>query len=208
MDQHLWLEWVRSLRAISQTGLHYSHDPFDSERYQQVRDVASQILQNHSNLSQQETVVLDASDLGYATPKVDVRGAVFAGDRILLVRETADAGRWTLPGGWADPNETPGAAVVREIEEESGFKTRASKLIGVYDREKQRLVPSYPFHIYKHFFLCSMVGGCARASVETSEVAFFPEEGLPELSISRVSEFLIHRCFAHHRQFELPTEFD
>ena len=208
MAQELWPEWVRALRAISQTGLHFSRDPFDTERYQQVREVASQMLQCHSNLSREQIVTLDASDLGYATPKVDVRGAIIREGGILMVREIADQGRWTLPGGWADPNETPSEAVVREVYEESGYRTRAIKLVGVYDRAKQGLVPPYPFHIYKHFFLCEIVGGSPRKSVETSEIGFFPEDGLPELSVARISASLIRRCFAHQRQGELPTDFD
>ena len=208
MTRELWQEWVRSLRAISQTGLHFSRDPFDTERYEQVREVASQMLQRHSNLSRDEIVTLDASDLGYATPKVDVRGAIIQAGGILMVREISDGGRWTLPGGWADPNETPSEAVVREIYEESGYRTRALKLVGVYDRDKQGLVPPYPFHIYKHFFLCEILGGAPRESVETSQIEFFPENSLPELSVSRVSAALIGRCFAHQRQRELATDFD
>jgi ADP-ribose pyrophosphatase YjhB (NUDIX family) len=208
MAEHLWLEWVKSLRAISQTGLHFSRDPFDTERYQQVREIASRILEQQSNLSRQQIVELDASDLGYATPKVDVRGAVFQDGRILLVREISDHGRWTLPGGWADPNETPSEAVAREVREESGYLTRVRKLVGLYDRDRQGLVPPYPYHIYKHFFLCEIVGGAAMGSVETSEVAFFAEDELPELSVARVSAHLIRRCFAHHRQPELATDFD
>jgi ADP-ribose pyrophosphatase YjhB (NUDIX family) len=208
MAEHLWLEWVKSLRAISQTGLHFSRDPFDTERYQQVREIAGRILEQQSNLSRQQIVELDASDLGYATPKVDVRGAVFQDGRILLVREISDHGRWTLPGGWADPNETPSEAVAREVREESGYLTRVRKLVGLYDRDRQGLVPPYPFHIYKHFFLCEIVGGAAMGSVETSEVAFFAEDELPELSVARVSAHLIRRCFAHHRQPELATDFD
>ena len=208
MTQDPWPEWVRSLRAISQTGLHFSRDPFDTERYQQVREVASRMLQRHSNLSREEVVVMDASDLGYATPKVDVRGAIIRDGRILMVREVSDHGRWTLPGGWADPNETPSEAVVREIYEESGYRTRALKLVGVYDRHKQGMLPPYPFHIYKHFFLCEIMGGAPRESVETSEIGFFAEQDLPELSVARVSPALIGRCFAHQRQPELATDFD
>lgn len=208
MNGHQWIEWVRELRAISQTGLHFARDPFDAERYRQVREVAAQILGQHSNLTRQEIVALDASDLGYATPRVDVRGALFRDGRILLVSETADGGRWTLPGGWADPNETPSQAVEREVVEESGFTVRAVKLMGVYDRAKHGLLPPYPFHIYKHFFLCEITGGEARESLETGGARFFAEDELPELSAGRVSAWLIGRCFEHGRHPELATDFD
>lgn len=208
MNERLWLRWVKSLRAISQTGLHFSRDPFDTERYEQVRGIAAEILAQHSNLSRQEIVTLDAAETGYATPKVDVRGAAFRDGRILMVSETGDGGRWTLPGGWADPNETPAEAVAREVFEESGFQVAVRKLAGVYDREKQGLVPPYPFHIYKHFFICEIIGGAARESVETGGARFFGLDELPELSVARVSAYLIGRCFEHWRHPDWPADFD
>lgn len=208
MTETPWMPWVRSLRAISQNGLHFARDPFDTERYQQVREVAREILERHTSLTREDILRMDAADQGYATPKVDVRGAVFQDDRILMVSESADGGRWTLPGGWADPNETPGTAVVREIQEESGFQTRVLKLVGVYDRDRQGLTPPYPFHIFKLFFICEITGGSAQTSVETGDVRFFAEDQWPELSVGRVSPWLLRRCFEHHRHPEWPADFD
>ena len=113
---------------------------------------------------------LFAQQVGHATPKVDVRGAVFRDERLLLVRETTD-GRWSLPGGWADVGESPAEAVVREIREESGFETQVCKLVALYDRNKHGHPPML-FHAYKAFFLCDLVGGRAATSHETSAVAF------------------------------------
>jgi ADP-ribose pyrophosphatase YjhB (NUDIX family) len=202
-----WLDWVKELRAIAQTGLHYANNPFDTERFQAVRAIASQMLEQGSSLGRAEILQLDAAEFGYATPKVDVRGACFRDGRILLVQEVADHGRWTLPGGWADPNETPATAAVREIEEESGFQARVSKLIGAFDRDRMGCVPPFPFHVYKLVFLCDLVGGAARESMETSGVAFFAEDDLPELSPGRVTAGLLRTCFAHHRQPALASEF-
>ena len=78
---------------------------------------------------------LFACDAGYATPKVDVRGVVFQDGKILLVQERSD-GMWTLPGGWADVGDSPADAVVREIREESGYETRATKLLALLDRNR------------------------------------------------------------------------
>jgi len=202
-----WLDWVKELRAIAQTGLHYATNPFDTERFQAVREVASQMLERGSSLDRAAILRLDAAEFGYATPKVDVRGACFRDGRILLVQEVSDHGRWTLPGGWADTNETPATAAEREIEEESGFQARASKLIGAFDRDRMGCVPPFPFHVYKLVFLCDLVGGAARASVETSRVEFFAEADLPELSPGRITAGLLHTCFAHHRQPDRPSEF-
>ena len=202
-----WLDWVKELRAIAQTGLHFATNPFDAERFRAVRAIASQMLEHGSSLDRAEILQLDAAEFGYATPKVDVRGACFRDGRILLVQEVADQGRWTLPGGWADTNETPATAAAREIEEESGFQARVGKLIGAFDRDRLGCVPPFPFHVYKLVFLCDLVGGSARESVETSQVAFFAEDELPELSPGRVTAGLLHICFAHHRQPARPTEF-
>ena len=151
-----------------------------------------------------------AAETGYATPKLDVRGAVFdTRDRILLVRETVDAGRWTLPGGWADVNQTPAQCVVREVAEESGYAARVVKLAAVWDRATQRHTPPSVLSIVKLFFLCRLEGGAARTSLETSEVGWFGEDSIPsDLSLGRTLPHQITRMFVHWRQPELATDFE
>jgi len=147
-----------------------------------------------------------AMEKGYATPKVNVRAAVFQGERILLVRELSD-GLWTLPGGWADVGDSPSVAAVREVKEESGFDVQAIKLIAVYDRDLHGH-PAIPYHTYKLFFLCDLLGGSAATSGETDAVDFFEEHSLPPLSTTRVVEKQIHLMFDHHRNRHLSTVFD
>src|SRR5258708_33905622 len=89
---------------------------------------------------------------GYATPKVDVRGAAFVDGRVLLVREISD-GKWTLPGGWADVNQTAGECVVREIAEESGFEARVLKLAAGYDYQRSNRPARRIDSIYKMYFI-------------------------------------------------------
>ena len=204
----VWMSWVRALQAISQTGLHYAQDRFDIQRYREIGKIAADMLAQHSNLSSEEILQFCAAEFGYATPKVDVRGVVFRDDKILLVREIMDHGRWTLPGGWADPNETPSQAVEREVREESGYETRVRRLLAVYDREKQGHRPSFPFHVYKLFFLLDLIGGTATPNEEASEIGFFGQDELPELSVSRVTAEQIHRFFKLRLQPDAPTEFD
>lgn len=201
-----WLEWTQRLQAIAQTGLTYAADPYDIERYEQIRALAAEIAAGHSDAEFEQISGLFAAQSGYATPKVDVRGAVFRDDMILLVKERSDGG-WTLPGGWADVNDSPADAVTREIIEESGYQTRAVKLLAVYDRNKHGH-PPYPFHAYKLFFLCELLGGVATTSSETAAVEFFREDALPELSLTRVMPAQIARLFAHYRHPEWPTDFD
>ncbi|MCX7003181.1 MAG: NUDIX hydrolase [bacterium] len=203
-----WLRWARALQALSQTGLHFGDNPYDRERYEQVGVIAAEILAQHTSMPVEDVLAMHAREHGYATPKVDVRGAVFRADKILLVRETLDNGRWTLPGGWADVNETPAQAVVREIREEAGFDAVVTNVIAVYDRDAQGHLPPMPYHVYKLFFLCALTGGAPCDSHETSGAAFFAEDALPELSQSRTTVQELQRCFAHYRQPSLATEFD
>ena len=201
-----WLAWVRRLQAIAQTGLTFSEDTYDRERYEQIRDIAAEIVAGHTGMDATAIVDLFRGQEGYATPKVDVRGAVFDGERLLLVRERID-GLWTLPGGWADVGDSPAEAVVREIREESGYEARATRLVALYDRNKQGH-PPMPFHAYKAFFLCDLLGGSAAVSHETTAVGFFARTEIPPLSTGRVTTHQIERMFAHRDNPELPTEFD
>ena len=201
-----WLAWVRRLQAIAQTGLTFSEDTYDRERYEQIRDIAAEIMADHTGMDAAAIVDLFRGQEGYATPKVDVRGAVFDDERLLLVRERID-GLWTLPGGWADVGDSPAEAVVREIWEESGYEARATRLVALYDRNKQGH-PPMPFHAYKAFFVCDLLGGSAAVSHETTAVGFFARTEIPPLSTGRVTTHQIERMFAHHANPELPTEFD
>ena len=202
-----WLDWSRELQAIAQNGLLFSENVFDRQRYEAVRDIAVQIMAAGSDEPLEAVSALFSGQAGYATPKVDVRGVVFRDDQILLVREAQD-GLWTLPGGWADPNESPSGAVTREVFEEAGFTTRAVKLLAVLDRARHPHVPLHPFSVYKLFIRCEIESGEARPSLETLEAAFFPEDRLPPLSLARVVPSQIARCFEHLRHPEWPANFD
>ena len=68
--------------------------------------------------------------------------------------------------------------------------------------------PPHPFYVYKMFFLCEITGGEPRPSLETSDIAFFAEDELPDLSPGRVQPAQIRRMFEHWRYPGLPTDFD
>jgi ADP-ribose pyrophosphatase YjhB (NUDIX family) len=207
MDEPAWLIWARELQAIAQTGLTFSDNGYDLERYQRLRTIAVEMLAQGSGTPMPRIQGLFEQDLGYPTPKVDVRGAVFRDHKILLVREISDGG-WTLPGGWADVNQSARQCVEREVREESGFEARATKLVAVYDYQRQGYERSHPHSIYKLFFLCELTGGQARVSIETSAVDFFALEQLPPLSLGRSTAAQIARMYAHRNEPGLPTEFD
>jgi ADP-ribose pyrophosphatase YjhB (NUDIX family) len=202
-----WLEWSRALLTIAQEGLSYGRDPFGQARCEKIRALAADMAARGSGEDTGRILGLFAGDEGYATPKVDVRGVAFRDGRVLLVSERMDGGRWTLPGGWADLGASPAENVVREVREEAGFETRAVRLLAVYDRSRHAHPPRF-FSAYKMFFLCQILGGSPSRSLETEGARFFPEDGLPELSVERTTESQIRRMFELARRPDLPTDFD
>ena len=202
-----WLTWTKRLQAIAQTGLTFTRDHYDKERYEQLQQIATEMMAAGTGMADSQKVLdLFRQEHGYATPKVEVRGAVFRNGEILLVRERDDGG-WTIPGGWADVGEAPSAMAVREVKEESGFDVVVRKLVAIYDRNQHPHPPS-PHHAYKIMFLCDLIGGEAAPSYETPEVAFFPRHALPPLSAARISAFQIEQVFEHAAHPELPAIFD
>jgi ADP-ribose pyrophosphatase YjhB (NUDIX family) len=202
-----WLTWAQRLLALAQNGLTYCKDPYDRQRYDEIQSLAAEMMANGAGLPDASTIIdLFRNQKGYATPKVDIRAAVFDRDRVLLVKELED-GLWTLPGGWADVGDSPSLAAIRETKEESGYDITVRKLAAVYDRDKHGH-PPIPFHCYKMFFLCELCGGAAANSVETCDAEFFEEDKLPPLSVTRVTPAQLKHMFDHHRNPGLPTSFD
>ena len=199
-------DWARRLQAIAQNGLTFSRDPFDRERYRELENLAASMLGAELAAPPEALRALWKDEHGYATPKVDVRGGVFRGAEVLLVRERSD-GRWTLPGGWADVNDAPSQAVEREIREESGYRARAVKLAMLIDKSRHPHPPGF-WHIYKLFFLCELEGGEPKVSGETDAVEFYPVNALPDLSTGRVLAAQIERLYRHRLEPALPTDFD
>lgn len=206
MNNNRWLFWARRLEALAQNGLAYSTNPFDIERFHQIQEIAAEIFSESgmTNLDSVEKII--KIEEGYATPKIDIRGVVFRGGKILLVKELADGG-WTLPGGWVDVDESPSSAVEREVLEESGFQVKARKLLAVYDRNLHGH-PAYIFHIYKIFILCELQGGQSEDSIETAGADFFAEDDIPPLSIARTTPEVLARMFEHFRNPQWPADFD
>jgi len=189
-----WLVWAREIQALSQTGLHYSNDDYQRERNERLSEIAAEIISQYAEIDFPIIMNLFRGQVGYATPRVDVRGAAFHEGRLLLVKERMDGG-WTMPGGWADVGDVPSDSVEREVLEEAGFHVTANKLIGVYDAN--RVGPMEIFHAYKIVFLCEILGGNPKTSHETTEVAFFDYEQIPTpLSGERTKPRHIEDAFA------------
>lgn len=207
MDRPDWLRWAEALQTIAAAGLTYSRDPFDRERFDQVRAVAAELLARHTDLSLPAAAERLRAEPGYVTPKVDVRGVVFDGDgRVLLVQEVSDR-RWSLPGGWADVGESPSEVVTRELLEEAGLEVRPVKLLAVLDKRKHPH-PAQLSHAYKLFLRCEVTGGALRTSHETPAVDWFARDALPPLSLDRVLPSQLERLFQHRDDPLLPADFD
>lgn len=201
-----WLSWAKEIQAIAQTGLEYGKDVYDLERYEALRELSIDIMESYTFESREKIKLSFADDKGYSTPKVDIRGVVFQEGKILMVREKSD-GKWALPGGWADIGYSPSEVAAKEIWEESGFEARPVRLLAVMDKKFHGHPPD-PYHIYKLFILCEISGGEAAGGVETSEVGFFGEEELPELSVSRNTEAQIRTMFEYLRDPDKPVLLD
>lgn len=202
-----WLDWARRLRAIAQTGLAYSRDGYDLERFEEVGGIARNMLAAITDVPPARIRDLYLPERGYPTPKLDVRAGVFQDDRILLVQEAADA-RWSLPGGWADEHESPRQSIEREVREESGYDVQVCRLVALKDRSLHPYRPPRLERIYKLLFLCELDGGSAATSLETTDVAFFALDELPALSIGRTLPADIEQLAAYARNPELLPTFD
>src|SRR5215211_5402848 len=189
-----WMDWAREIFSLSQSGLTYSGNQYDIERYKRLQEITAEIIENQSDISKESALDSFSMQAGYITPKVDVRGAVIRDGKILLIQERAD-GMWAMPGGWADLGDSPATVAEREVWEESGYRVKAEKVVAVLDAN--RIEPMEFYHAYKIIFLCKLLEGKPRTSYETLAVDFFDPTHLPALSIYRTNEDMLQEVFAH-----------
>lgn len=201
-----WLDWAKRIQALSQSGLAFSKDIYDIERYEELRKISVEIMAKHTDLDIHKIEDLFTNETGYQTPKVDVRGVVFKNDQILMVKENLDD-KWALPGGFCDIGLSPSENVVKEIKEESGYDVIPVKLIALLDKNKHPHPPE-PYHYYKIFILCEIIGGESAAGPETNQVEFFTKNNLPPLSMNRNTASQIATMFEFLRDPEKEALFD
>jgi ADP-ribose pyrophosphatase YjhB (NUDIX family) len=188
-----WLDWAKRIQALSQSGLAFSKDIYDIERYEELRKISVEIMAEQTDLEMTKIEGLFTNETGYQTPKVDVRGVVFKDGEILMVKENIDD-KWALPGGFCDIGLSPSENIVKEIKEESGYDVIPVKLIALLDNNKHPHPPE-PYHYYKIFILCEIIGGEPAAGPETNQVEFFSEHHLPPLSTNRNTKSQIEMLF-------------
>lgn len=200
-----WMEWAREIFSLSQSGITYSGNQYDIDRYRRLQEITAEMIANQSEMQKESVLESFSMQAGYITPKVDVRGAVVRGSKILLIQERAD-NKWAMPGGWADLGNSPASVAEREVFEESGFHVQAEKVVAVIDAN--RIEPMEFYHAYKIIFLCKLLDGEPRISHETLAVDFFELNNLPPLSIYRTNEDMLREVFAHVENPNRATVFD
>ncbi len=189
---------IREIRALAQTGLHYTRDPYDRERFERLIEISAMLYSRTSSADLETIERFFIPEKGYATPKVDLRACAIRNDRVLLVLERS-SGKWTLPGGWADQNESPKEGIVREVLEESGFDIEVVSLYAVKDRDRHPYTPKYPVSLYKLFYTAEVIGGEPRDNIEISDIGFFDIDDLPLLSEDRVLAADVIEGMNHYR---------
>lgn len=199
-----WLAWAVELQALAQNGLAYTENKFDKERFERIREIAAEMVACKVDMPKETVEGLFCYEKGYQTPKLDTRAAIFKDDKILLVKED---GRWSLPGGWVDVNESVYTNTVKEAKEEAGVDVRPIRVIALQDRNKHN-IPRYIYTICKIFVLCELLGGKFEQNTETTESGFFALDALPELFTEKNTYDQIKMCFEAKDSEHWETKFD
>lgn len=200
-----WLQWAVELQSIAQAGLFYGKDEFDKERYEQIRNIAAEMIAYKTAISTEKVKELFCNEIGYQTPKLDTRAAIFKEDKILLVQEKN--GTWSLPGGWVDVDLSVKENAIKEVKEEAGLDVTADLVIAVQDREKHNQ-PIYAYKVCKVFVLCSVIGGNFEENIETVGSQYFGLEELPKLAEEKNTKSQIKMCFDAYHSDNWKTLFD
>lgn len=206
LDGDPWLDWAIELQSIAQTGLTFSRDPFDVERFHRLRELSAEMVHFGTGVPKEKLTQLFCNETGYQTPKLETRAAVFQNGNILLVKERL-GGEWSLPGGWVDVNQSVGSNTEKEVREEAGLDVVAKGIIAVQDRKKHTSLP-IPYGVCKVFVYCELLGGSFTPNIETVESGFFPLDKLPPLSEARNSKAQVELCFRYAQADHWVTLFD
>ncbi|MCL2065436.1 MAG: NUDIX hydrolase [Candidatus Cloacimonetes bacterium] len=206
MKDKTWIDWTVELQAIAQTGLHYSKDPYDIERFERIREISAEIISKQSELPIEIVKDLFCNEKGFQTPKLDTRAAIFMDNKILLVKEN-DTKTWSLPGGWVDINESIKSSTIKEVKEEAGLDVVPDRLIAIQDRNKHNK-PQYAYGICKIFMICNVISGHFLPNLETSDSGYFSLNELPELSTEKNTYEQIKMCFTAYHDDSWVVKFD
>lgn len=200
-----WLDWAVELQSLAQSALYYCKDKFDIERFERIREISAEMLSEVSGLPIEKVKEIFCNEVGFQTPKLDCRAAIFKEDKILLVQENNKT--WSLPGGWVDVDQSVKQNTIKEVKEEAGLDVTADRVIAVQDREKHNL-PIYAYKVCKIFVQCSVIGGAFQENIETIQSRYFSLEELPPLAEEKNTKEQIEMCFQAYHSKHWETMFD
>ena len=201
-----WLKWAIEIQSLAQAGLTYTDNVYDIERYERLREIAAEIIEEKSNISLEKVKDLFCNENGYQTPKIDTRAAIFKDEKILLTHE--NNGTWSLPGGWCDVLESVASNTIKEVKEETGLDVETIKIIAVQDRNKHNK-PIYAYGVCKIFVLCNVIGGGFIENIETTEIKYFSLDEIPNnLAEEKTNNEQIEMCFKAYKDEKWQTQFD
>jgi len=181
------VRWAEALAGIARTGLGFTQNPYEVERYEEVLAVAADIRAHAEDDDSRLTAddfargwmkAVGTGTLGYVTPKVAI-GAIVGNDAgELLLIQRADSGSWLYPTGWADVGYSPAEVAIKEVREETGIRAEVVRPVSIIDgmRAGFSRVP-----LYSLVFLCRAVGGqLAHHPQECLDVGWFGSDSLPQ----------------------------
>lgn len=201
-----WIEFAIRIQSIAQAGLQYGKDKFDLQRYEELREIAAEMMAAKTDIPTEKIYDLFCNETGYQTPKVDTRAAIFVNGEILLVHE--NNGTWSLPGGWCDVDQSVASNTEKEVREETGLIVDSEKIIAVQDWRRHN-VRNYAYGVIKIFVLCKYLGGEFKKNMETTEIGYFNRENIPQnLAVEKTSYEQIMMCFDAYENSDLLTLFD
>lgn len=197
MDAITIVEYAHELQALSAAGLTYCMEKFDIERYERIRTIAAELVAAVSDEPIEKVIHIFESDADYQTPKISTRAAIFnENDEVLLVKDFD--GKWVLPGGWCDYNQTIMSNTVKEVCEEAGLVVEPYRLVGIFDNQKRPYPQSY-FHAENAFVLCRVISGEFHENDETTESGYFSLDHLPELNVRKTDERELVLCYEAYK---------
>lgn len=189
------LDIAKRIKAMADTGLLFTKDAYDKERYQELLQISNELFQISSG---EELAVIEnyfSATTDYPTPKVDVRGFLLNDkNEVLLVQEKSDK-KWTIPGGWCEIGLTPKENIKKEMLEETGLQVEVGDLLAVFDK-KCYPHPPQPHYVYKLIYKCKPTNGVElNPNFEILDAKFISMDQLPELSTDRILEEQLHLLF-------------
>ena len=201
-----WMDLAMRVQSIAQAGLAYGKNEYDLERYEELRDIAAQMVAINTDIPVEIVKMHFCNEDGYQTPKVDTRAVIFQDGKILLVHEKN--GTWALPGGWCDVDQSIASNIEKETKEEAGLEVKADQVIAVQDWRKHNKC-NLPYGVVKIFVQCNVIGGNFQENIETTESKYFTKEELPEnLAVEKVTKEQIRMCFEAYESDSWKTRLD